>query len=307
MWFILLIFAFAIIMGLIIGSNEGKKTKARGETMMRALETIPDFTPTTKVIGPKNLFVFATDNNTQKVLLMRGSYKQFYAYEDIISVELIEDNNVVLKKSTGRTIGGAVIGGVLAGGVGAIVGGLSGSSKQQNLHSSVKVKVLLRNSSSPSLEISCFDCKTMTTEGKPVKDGSMQEYIYKQGLSNARRIVDILSVIIDAVDRSSSYTTPPASSTPSGSMADELSKLAVLKEKGILTDEEFVEQKAKLLKSETGIPAESKKFELPQSDPFEDEIRRMKAAGQKPNAIKLVVETLGYDFATAIDYVENLD
>lgn len=33
----------------------------------------------------------------------------------------------------------------------------------------------------------------------------------------------------------------------------------------------------------------------------------MKAAGQKPNAIKLVVETLGYDFATAIDYVENLD
>ena len=66
-------------------------------------------------------------------------------------------------------------------------------------------------------------------------------------------------------------------------------------------------QKAKLLKSETGIPAESKKLELPQSDPFEDEIRRMKAAGQKQNAIKLVVETLGYDFATAIDYVENLD
>ncbi len=80
----------------------------------------------------------------------------------------------------------------------------------------------------------------MTLEMKPVKDGGKEYYIYQKGLEDANRIVDLISVIIDAVDRAESQSY-------AHSTADELAKLAILKEKGILTEEEFAEQKRKLL------------------------------------------------------------
>lgn len=40
---------------------------------------------------------------------------------------------------------------------------------------------------------------------------------------------------------------PAASSAPSGGLADELAKLAALRDQGVLTDDEFAAQKAKLL------------------------------------------------------------
>ena len=165
MWIVIAV----IIVGGIIGgiatiSSENKKTKERGDAMKQALINIPDFSPSMKIFGIKNLFIFATDNEHQKILYMVGGTPQIYNYEDIISVEFIENNHLVSKKSTGRTIGGAIVGTVVAGGVGAIVGGLSGSSKQQNLHSSVIVKILLRNNTDPSIELTCFDAKSMTPD-----------------------------------------------------------------------------------------------------------------------------------------------
>ena len=43
------------------------------------------------------------------------------------------------------------------------------------------------------------------------------------------------------------YAAPPPPPQPSGSVADELMKLAGLRDAGVLTDAEFAEQKAKLL------------------------------------------------------------
>lgn len=45
--------------------------------------------------------------------------------KDIIGVEILEDETIISKKSTSRTVGGAILGGV-----GSVVGGLSGSSIQ---------------------------------------------------------------------------------------------------------------------------------------------------------------------------------
>ena len=43
-------------------------------------------------------------------------------------------------KSTGRTIGGAIVGGVLMGGAGAVVGGLSGDTKQKKEVKNMDIK-----------------------------------------------------------------------------------------------------------------------------------------------------------------------
>ena len=58
-------------------------------------------------------------------------------------------------------------------------------------------------------------------------------------------IKDIFSIIIDIVDKSSAIQSQKASS--SNSIADELTKLVQLRDAGVLTEEEFQAQKAKLL------------------------------------------------------------
>ena len=303
MWiFIAIIIVAGIIGGIATISSENKKTKERGDTMKQALINVPEFSPSMKFFGIKNLFTFATDNEHLKILYLTGTTPQMFNYEDIISVELIENDQVVSKKSTGRTIGGAIVGSVVAGGVGAVVGGLSGSSKQQNLHSSVKVKILLRNSAVPSIELICFDVKTMTPNGKPVKDDDMY---YRQGINQARRIKDILTVIIDAVDKA--LSSQKQTSANGGSVAEEIAKLAVLKEKGILTDDEFLAQKSKLLSGEQSTPVNAPLIlELPSGDPFDDELREIIASEGILKAIMKYKEVKGVDLVTAKDYVEAL-
>ncbi len=268
-----------------------------------------DFTPTIKVIGVRNLYTFAVDNEREKILVMIGQYKRFVKFEDLISVELIEDDNVLMAKSTSRTIGGSIIGGALAGGAGMIVGGLSGSSRQVSLHSSVVVKLLIRSASNPSIEIACFDCKTMTIKRNPVKDGSTEEHIYRKGMSDAKKIADTLNVIIDAVDRASNAKGPATPVAQPSSVADELLKLAQLKEQGILTDEEFNQQKSKLLNGASVSTAgqERKKVNISfEADPFDEQVLSIAASEGKLAAVKFVKDQKGIDLADAKNYVDNL-
>ena len=230
----IIVIAFAIT--IIKEKKEKSEAEEREKIMGHALRNVYEFSPSKTITGIKSLYTFAIDNDRQKVLYMdaKGNSTQF-KFEDIISVELTDNNQVISQKSTGRTVGGAVLGGVLAGGV--LIGGLSGSSKQKELHSSVSVKILLRNSSVPSLSIACFKAIS-----KPVPD---TDVYYQRALSQAQEITDTLVVIIDSVDKAMGIQKAPAS--PVGFLADEIAKLAVLKDKGILTEGEFQAQKVRLL------------------------------------------------------------
>lgn len=157
---------------------------------------------------------------------------------------MVENNTTIASKSSARTIGGTIVGGALAGGAGAIVGGLSGDSKIKKKVSLVQVRIKLRDINTPTLLINCFDCKAML--GCQEID-SQSATIYDEGLRHAQQISDLVSVIIDDVDRTEKRNLSSAPITVAGSVAEELTKLADLKSKGILTEEEFNQQKTKLL------------------------------------------------------------
>ena len=182
---------------------------------------------------------------------MTEQTKKTFPFNNLLSVEVLEDNIMLSQKSSLRTIGGAMVGGAIAGGAGAIIGGLSGDSRQNKKVSKVQVKIKLRDINNPSFTIDCFDCKTMTLDGKPIKPTSLADgEKYKQGLKDAQLIADTLSVIIDDIDRAekkSQNTSTNPDNLSTNSIANELSKLADLKAKGILTDEEFNIQKNILL------------------------------------------------------------
>lgn len=202
-WIIFLIFLFvgAIIWGIVSGINDRQEAKERGLTFDDRIRNISGFTPSQIVNGVLNLYMFAVDKNHRKVVYIKENQETIIPFEDIISVEIIEDNTTLASKSTMRTVGGAFVGGALAGGAGAIVGGLSGNTNMKKKVSLLQVKMRLRDIDNPTLAINCYDCKTMTS-GQEAKTDSLLWGIYKQGLEHARQITDIVSVIIDDVDRS---------------------------------------------------------------------------------------------------------
>lgn len=228
---------------------ENKKTNARGELLKNKFAEIENFSVTKQVNSYIGFYIFAIDETNEKIAFVTDLDKTVIDFADIISLELIEDGNTISKKSTSRTIGGAIIGGILTGGVGAIIGGLSGSSTQKSKVSSISLKIQLRSLDKPSLLIKCFDSTTMTTEHKASieTDGNVESWIYKLGKQNADEIKDLISVIIDRVDNKAVPILETITTKLTYSLADEILKLNELKEKGILTEQEFQTQKQKIL------------------------------------------------------------
>jgi hypothetical protein len=145
-------------------------------------------------------------------------------------------------KSTGRTVGGAIVGGMLMGGAGAVVGGLSGDIKKKREVKNMDVKILLRSTENTSCVLHFMDSSSPLNSKDPSFNARYEEF-----LRNANTAKDLLSIIIDdAKQTATQAVTQPVAPQPS-SVADELAKLAKLKADGILTEEEFLAQKAKLL------------------------------------------------------------
>ena len=174
---IVLVIVGAFIWAIVSGINGRQEVKERGEIMEIKVNNLSNFSATQKVIGVNNLYTFAVDDKKREVAYIEENQETFIPYDEIISVEVIEDNTVIASKSTMRTIGGAVVGGALAGGAGAVVGGLSGNTNMKKKVKMVQVKLRLRDISNPTLFINCFDYMTMAS-GQEVKPDGMLGFIY---------------------------------------------------------------------------------------------------------------------------------
>lgn len=245
------LFLFVVIGGIIGGivqSNKDKEEKQEREKKLE--EAAKDYHVTAKVVGLNNRYQFIVDDLDKNIIYLKyGSEKKIIPFSKIMGVELIENNTMISSKSLGRTIGGALIGDLVAGGAGMIVGGLSGDSKQKKKVSSVTVVVKLRNLSETSFKISCFDI-AVESKGQE-KEAKTTDIVYgpmyKQGLEDAIKITELMNVIIDQIDNSKLDSQKEVNSMNS-SIADELQKLAKLKEQGLISDEEFSTLKSKILK-----------------------------------------------------------
>lgn len=132
---------------------------------------------------------------------------------------------------------------MLFGGVGAIVGGSTAKAKQNKEVNTMSIKILLKSTSNPTLILKIYSGATLKTKE------SADRMHYEGLMKEVSGIKDIFSIIIDITDKNNaqakSAPTPLMSST--GSVADELQKLAKLRDAGVLSEEEFKAQKSKLL------------------------------------------------------------
>ena len=245
----LLVIVVIIAIGVAINSADKQKSSYRKDVLDSKIRKLPNKECFKIVFGQKNRYAFILDDKARKIYYLNTNFTKDVSFDQIISVEVLEDNTLLSSKSTTRTVGGALLGGALAGGAGMIVGGLSGDSKQKKRVSKVTVKIKHRDYSTPSLEIPCFVASELTWSDEVKSDDAADWWLYKEELKNAQKIADYVSVVIDEVDRQEkrSQTVQPISSQKS-SFVDELAKLASLKEQGLLTEDEFKALKEKLLK-----------------------------------------------------------
>jgi len=190
--------------------------------------------------GKPEQIIRILDNKLKNAFMVFPRAKSVYVhskvipYSQMVSCEVKDDsyNTVtgtkeeITKTSTGSMAGRAIVGGLIAGPLGAVVGGATAKKTTEVIDNTQTITnhhyyviITLADVSTPMVKIDC-------------------------GKTNPRIAEKINAILIGIISQNKSKLAAPKS------IADELAKLAVLKEKGILTDAEFAQQKKLLLGAE---------------------------------------------------------
>lgn len=171
-----------------------------------------------------------------------------YSFSDILTSEVIEDDQSIVSTSRGSQIGGALLGGVLAGGVGAIIGGLSGSQTLDKKVKTMKLNIIINDTETPLRTIVFLNEVVHINKFEPKYEMAEQE------VKHWHSLISVLIKKADKEDKEREKTEDrefqrELQLTPSikSSVADELKNLNELVNEGILSEDEFKEQKYKLL------------------------------------------------------------
>ncbi len=168
---------------------------------------------------------------------------QIIPFSQVVGCEIKDDTfttiegkkEEITKSDTGNTIGRAIVGGLVAGPAGAIIGGATSKKTTEVIDNTKEIThhhyyavISLANASNPLVKIDCGEISP----------------------NKAEEIHAIISGIV--------FKQPKTITDEDNELiANELLKLAELKERGILTQQEFDQQKQRLL-TRSGAVAESK-------------------------------------------------
>lgn len=298
--FCIVVFIVIVFAGIAKANIQSEKEDERNEDLNRIASSVDDFTVTNVSNGYGNHYRFMVDNTHKNVCYINGIRKIIIPYSKILSVELIENGTTISSKSTARTVGGALIGGVLAGTAGAIIGGLSGDTKQKHMVSKVQVKIRLKDVSNPYLVIDAFNSSRMI--GSSVKEidanDALYGNVYRQCLSKANTIIDMVSAIIDEVDKNEG-SKQKTQVVHESSLADELKKLAGLKKDGILTESEFNAMKAKLLGTDSKENSSENSEIISEGESISEEVKHLLDSGHMLQAMNQYIKETGASISEA--------
>lgn len=203
--------------------NDAATIKSRANSIQEFLVKNNIYSPTVKVVGLENSYIFATDDAQRKILYhdTLSGKSLLLDYKDLISCEKASN-------STSYSDRASYFGYTRA---------------QYEQYTYIAVRILMKEGSSKAIEIPCFSTSRMLGDQSAVKS---YDQTCKQALADAQQILNALNVIC----ANKKEETKSVTSNDVFSVADELTKLAALREKGILSEEEYILQKKRLL--ETG-------------------------------------------------------
>ena len=199
--------------------------------------------PITKILR------FGRSNNRGELFIneahQRWSYvgepffvRNIYHFSDIVDCRLNEEFDQSIQQHEQGRAGSALVGGLLFGTTGAVVGAargrnINGTSKE--VCRSLSVQFILANTESPSLTMHmiCFPVHTSSPE-------------YLDAKNDATSIVGSFLSLKALAEKTLASSDKKKPADPLD-FADMLEKLFALKEKGIITEEEFILKKKQIL------------------------------------------------------------
>lgn len=201
---------------------------------------------------------FLIDDKNQQVLFVNAKGKnikrKLIRYNEIIGVDISENGHSVFNKSTSSTVGRAIVGGVLLGGVGAVIGGVTGKSKEKKTIDSYKITIQLIDINNLTYEIEFIDHELELDDLGKKTLAEIKDYVnkIKSALLTIIKSNEMMNQakVLEQVVNQKHIDTQEVKELPENngySIADELLKLSNLHKQGILTDEEFETQKQKVL------------------------------------------------------------
>ena len=188
-----------------------------------------------------NVSGYISVDDTNKCFKIKNDSRT-YSFSELIKYELYENNSVIQKGGVGR----AIVGGALFGDVGAIVG--AQTRKSENVVDALYIRLALKS----------VGMRKIVFISSETKRNSI---FYKSAKQTADEVMSRLDIILsknqteDETPMSQEQAEPlppepqPKTQQPVLSVADELLKLKQLLDMGVLTEEEFNQQKQKLLNS----------------------------------------------------------
>ena len=229
---------FAIVLAIV-----GLVRSAQQQSAMEAkLASLKGFKASQKIFGVDAEYGIAIDEKRNKLCLLRIKDEDVvvdvFSCGDVISSEIFEDGNTLTKTPRLGQYGSVAMGKLLYGEEdGAIIGGLSADTVSSQTINRIDLRITVNDSQSPNFDFNFLDTETP-------KNG----IIYEDAAEKARHWHGLVSVLIHRAKQEESAGTADAGSSKPASVSDEIRKLAKLRDEGLISDEEFSTQKARLLK-----------------------------------------------------------
>lgn len=174
----------------------------------------------------------AIDKTKNKIALLTPYSREIVDFDQIVSSEVCIDSKSIVKSDLGNLVFRAAVGGLLSGGAGAIIGGVTASKTTYENIKSVDLKILVNGNGGSIHNISFY---------KKGDFGSSVSSVDQAGYWH-----DLLTIAMEASKSKPKATAIPVHQTQQ-SLSDQLQALIQMRQSGILTEEEFISAKAKVL------------------------------------------------------------
>ena len=154
-------FVFLIILGIttyIFCLPFILRNASRRKAMGRQIASLPAFQPAIRFDQPDEKRVLLLDPaSSQLAVTTANGQPRLYGFDQLVAVDVERDGMSLQKTNRGSQMLGAAVGGALLGPVGLLLGGLTGSKRQEERVKRLSLKLFTSDLHTPVTEVIFFD------------------------------------------------------------------------------------------------------------------------------------------------------